>query len=88
MLFTAIRVGHEPMCHSCREALIQKLAQERRELNHSTKVMGRRDIDPQELLYFREVSMLADILEALVDEFGPMSEEPFSDDAIDPYLEK
>lgn len=82
MLLASKRLGQKPMCRACWERLKHKPPHRR----GTTNPMGRREALDYAPGLFHEVAERMALLDDLVEAFGAMDEESFTNDQIDPWF--
>lgn len=86
-LRVAIRLGHEPMCAKCvSKERSAYLARRRTQKFDRAPLMGRRkpENDYDGRRFFTDLCIVMDVLESLIDEFGPVDEDGFDNEDIEP----
>lgn len=84
MLLSSLRRGSECMCRTCHQEMLRRQHAERHADFKTVKPMGRRAQESYAPGLFYAASRRLELLEALVEAFGPIDEESFRDDEVDP----
>ena len=84
-LKTALKLGRNSMCSRCLKAVRSESHDKWRKSLHTLKTMGRRGFRETDQ-YFDDDLIIMDVLEALIEKFGPVQEEGFTNEQVDPWF--
>lgn len=83
-LRVAIRLGQKPMCARCLSEMRRSYAARSKRYDH-TPHMGRKGADDYDgRRFFTDLGIVMDVLESLIDEFGPIDEDGFDNEDVEP----